>query len=79
MEDMARYCDNLIVMNEGKLIMQGDRDYVFSRSERLTEIGLDIPHITKLMLVLKENGVDVDGGIYTVEQAVERMMKILKK
>ncbi len=78
MEDMARYCDHLIVMNEGKLFMQGDRDYVFSRSDRLTGIGLDIPQITKMMLRLQSMGMDVDGGIYTVEQALERMIKIYK-
>ncbi|MBQ3000074.1 MAG: energy-coupling factor transporter ATPase, partial [Clostridia bacterium] len=79
MEDMARYCDNLIVMNDGKIVMQGDRDYVFSRSERLTEIGLDIPQVTKLMLTLKERGIDTDGGIYTVEQALEQILNIYQK
>ena len=79
MEDMARYCDNLIVMNGGRIWLQGDRDYVFSRSEQLTEIGLDIPQVTKLMLCLEAAGIDVDGGIYTVEQALERMLKIYGK
>ncbi len=78
MEDMARYCDHLIVMNEGKIFMQGDRDYIFSRSDCLTQIGLDIPQITKMMLLLRDMGVDVDGGIYTVEQALERMLKFYK-
>ncbi len=78
MEDMARYCDHLIVMNEGKIVMQGDRDYVFSRSQQLTEVGLDIPQVTKLMLTLKERGLDVDGGIYTVDQALERILKIYR-
>ena len=76
MEDMARYCDNLIVMNSGRIVMQGDRDYIFSRSKELTKIGLDIPQVTKLMLILKEHGIDVDGGIYTVEQALERILKL---
>lgn len=79
MEDMARYCDNLIVMNAGKICMQGDRDYVFSRSEQLGEIGLDIPQVTKLMLMLRSRGMDVDAGVYTVEQALENMLKKLKK
>ncbi len=79
MEDMAKYCDHLIVMNEGKIWMQGDRDYIFSRSERLTEIGLDIPQITKLMLLLKSKGLDVDGGVYTVEQAIEHVLRLYKK
>ena len=78
MEDMARYCDHLIVMSDGKIVMQGDRDYVFSRSEQLTKIGLDIPQVTKLMLALKERGLDVDGGIYTIEQALERVLKIYR-
>ena len=78
MEDMARYCDHLIVMNDGKIWMQGDRDYVFSRSDRLTEIGLDVPQVTKMMHLLKENDIPVDGGIYTVEQAVEHLLKIYK-
>ena len=79
MEDMARYCDHLIVMNDGKIHMQGDRDYVFSRSERLGEIGLDIPQVTKLMLMLKSRGMDVDCGVYTVEQALQSMLEKLKK
>ena len=76
MEDMARYCDNLIVMNDGKIVMQGDRDYIFSRAQQLTQIGLDIPQVTKLMLTLESRGIDVDGGIYTVEQALERILKL---
>ena len=79
MEDMAKYCDNLIVMNEGKIWMQGDRDYIFSRSDRLSEIGLDIPQITKLMLLLKSKGLDVDGGVYTVEQAIAHVLRLYKK
>lgn len=79
MEDMARYCDNLVVMNEGKLFMQGDRDYVFSRSESLAQIGLDIPQITKIMLRLRSMGIDVDGGVYTVAQALEQLSKIYQK
>ena len=78
MEDMARYCDHLIVMNEGKIFMQGDRDSVFSHSEQLTQIGLDTPQITKMMLQLQKMGVDVDGGIYTVEQALERILDLYK-
>lgn len=79
MEDMARYCDRLIVMNGGRICLQGDRDFVFSRSEQLNEIGLDIPQVTKLMLLLRAKGADVDSGIYTVEQAVASMLQKLRK
>ena len=79
MEDMARYCDHLIVMNEGKILMEGDPDSVFSRAEELAQVGLDIPQITKLVMILKSCGVEMDGSIYTVEQALDAVMKMIKK
>ena len=79
MEDMAKYCHNLIVMNDGKICMEGDADSIFSKAERLSEIGLDVPQITKLMLRLKEMGLDVDTGAYTVEAALGNLLQIYKK
>ena len=76
MEDMARYCDRIAVMSGGKLIMNGTRDEIFSDSSKLEESGLDIPQITKLMLLLREKGVEVDGGIYTIEGALEALAKL---
>ena len=79
MEDMAKYCDRLVVMNDGKIWMEGDAEHIFSNSEGLTDIGLDVPQITKLMLKLKEMGLDVDTGAYTVESALGNLMQIYKK
>ena len=78
MEDMARYCDEIAVMSEGKLLMMGSRDEVFSDSEKLTKAGLDIPQITRLMLLLRERGIEVDTSIYTSERAYEEILKIFK-
>jgi len=77
MEDMARICDNLIVMANGKIMMSGDRKSVFSQADRLREIGLDVPQITKLMMDLKDRGFDVDCGAYTVDDAYESLKKLL--
>ena len=71
MEDMARLCDNLIVMSGGEIFMEGDRVTVFGEYEKLNTVGLDIPQITQLMNLLVKRGVNVDKGIYTVEQAYE--------
>lgn len=79
MEDMAKYCDNLVVMNDGKVCMQGDADHIFSQAEVLSQIGLDVPQVTKLMLRLKDLGVDVDTGAYTVETALDCLLKIYDK
>lgn len=78
MEDMARLCDELVVMAHSKVAMQGSRKDVFSRASELEEIGLSIPQVTKLMMLLKERGVDVDGGVYTVKDAVSELAKLFK-
>ena len=71
MEDMARLCDNLVVMAKGEILMCGDRGSVFGEAEKLTSVGLDVPQITQLMNLLRARGVEVDNGIYTVDQAFE--------
>ena len=75
MEDMARYCDNVIVMSDSRVAMMGNRNEVFSRAEELESIGLDVPEITKLMMMLRERGIDVPSGIYTVEDAESCLMQ----
>lgn len=77
MEDMAKYCDDIIVMSSSKLVMTGDRNEIFSRAASLESIGLDIPEITKLMMILRENGVDVPDNIYTVDDAEKAILAVL--
>ncbi len=76
MEDMARYADTLVVMDHGKIAMEGGCAEIFSRPEALTAIGLDIPGITKFMLELKKRGVDCRTDIYTVEQARDEILRL---
>ncbi len=79
MEDMARLCDFLLVMDHGSVAMKGTPTEIFSDAERLSQIGLDIPQITKLMLLLKARGFDVNCAHYTVDGAYEEVLKLLKK
>jgi energy-coupling factor transport system ATP-binding protein len=76
MEDMARYCDRLIVMSGGRIMLDGDCREVFSHAELLESVGLDIPQITKLTLMLKERGIELDSSVYTVEEAFEKIIKL---
>ena len=78
MEDMARFCDELIVMAHAKVVMKGDCASVFSRAEELERIGLTVPQITGLMAMLRRRGVDVSDGIYTVEAAAKALASIMK-
>lgn len=79
MEDMARYCDDVIVMGGARVLLQGDRKEVFSHAEDLISSGLDIPQITHMMRLLRERGVEVPENVYTVEDAllaVEQLFKV---
>ncbi|MBQ5994524.1 MAG: energy-coupling factor transporter ATPase [Clostridia bacterium] len=79
MEDIARTVGKVLVMNHGKAEMFAGVDEVFSKIERLPEIGLDVPSITRIMLRLRSLGYDVRTDIYTVEQAKDELLFLLKE
>jgi energy-coupling factor transport system ATP-binding protein len=65
MDDVARIADRLIVMDHGKVVMDGTPQEVFSRPEELTEMGLTVPVATKIAMELRKRGVDIPDAIYT--------------
>ena len=65
MDDVARIADRLIVMNRGRVVMDGTPQQVFSRPEELTEIGLTVPVATQIAMKLRARGVDIPDAIYT--------------
>ena len=76
MEDMAQYCDDVVVMAHAKVLMAGDRDYVFSRADELEAVGLDIPQVTKLCQLLRRGGMPMPTGLYTVDAAQEALVHL---
>ena len=79
MEDMALYCDRVLVMENGKLVMGGTPAEVFSRAEELIAVGLDVPQITRVARALREVGVDIGLDIYTVKFAAQRLLSGIGK
>jgi energy-coupling factor transport system ATP-binding protein len=77
MEDMARFCEEIIVMARAKVVMKGKCGEIFSKAELLEQIGLDVPQITRLVKLLENRGVEIKDGIYTVEDAVAELSRIL--
>ena len=77
MEDMAKICDELIVMSDAKVMMQGTPDEVFSRGDELHEIGLNVPEVTRTLIELRKMGISVDTGIYSVDAAAKEIMGLL--
>ena len=74
MEDMAMYCDRVVVMNHGTPVMEGTLAEVFSRADELFEVGLDVPEVTKVARELRACGVDIGLDIYTVKFAANRLL-----
>ena len=76
MEEVGRLAQRLIVMNHGKIAMEGTPGEVFSRSRELTDMGLSIPEVTKIFLRLRELGLPVDSSVYTIDQAVAELTRL---
>ena len=75
MEDIARVADRVMVMDNGNLVMFDTVSKVFSNVEKLKEIGLDVPEITRVVYGLKKKGIDLGDNIYTVEDAKQAIIK----
>jgi hypothetical protein len=78
MEDMAAYCDDIVVMAHAKVFLNGTRDAVFAHAKELESVGLDVPQITHLSLRLAERGIQLPDGIYTVEAALEALYRLFE-
>ena len=78
MEDVAAIADRILVMNQARVAFFDTVDAVFSHASELQEMGLDIPQITRLMLTLREKGLDVPTNLYTVGQAFDALRNRLK-
>ena len=78
MEEVASNVDSLIVMNQGTVAMTGTPGEVFSHGEELERMGLSIPTMTRLFIELKKRGLVQNASAYTVEQAKELLLPLLK-
>ena len=77
MEDIARYVERIIVMNQGEKLFDGVPKEVFSHYKELEAIGLAPPQITYIMHALKEKGLEADISAITVEEARNSILKAL--
>lgn len=68
--------DRVIVMEKGKLALEGTPREVFSNVTRLKEIGLDVPYMTELAHLLKKDGLDIRDNILTVDEMVGELCQL---
>ena len=77
MEDIARYVERILVMNQGKKAFDGTPKEVFAHYKELETMGLAAPQITYIMHALRENGLAADTSAITVEEARNSILKAL--
>lgn len=79
MEDVAKSADKVLVMNKSEVEMFGTVNEVFSKVERLADIGLNVPQLTQIFLNLKHNGMAVHTDIYTIKNAEAELLRLLRE
>ena len=72
MEEVV-HADKVIVMDEGKVVMQGTPKEIFARVEELQALRLDVPQVTLLAHELKKKGIPLSDGILTIEELVNEL------
>ena len=77
MEDMAHYCDNVVVMNKGEIFATGTVDEIFSKPEALSSAGLDVPSVAKIADKLIAAGIPLEGKLYIVEGVKNAIIKYI--
>lgn len=78
MEDVANYVDRIIVMNQGKVFLDGKPKEVFSHIEELESVGLAAPEVTYIMKKLQKVGYPVACDATTITEAADEIVKALK-
>ena len=78
MEDVANTAKRIIVINDAQVAFDGGVAEVFSHADELSQMGLSVPQISLVVKSLRDRGVEIDGNIYTVQDARDAILKIIK-
>ena len=70
------YADKVIVMDDGKVVMQGTPGEIFSQVDTLKKYLLDVPQVTLLAHELKKAGLDLPAGILSIEELVDNLCQL---
>ena len=69
--------DRIIVMDQGKIVMDGKPKEIFSRVDEMKTLGLEVPYATELAWELKKEGVNLSDTITTKEELVEELCQFV--
>ena len=69
--DEAVQADRVLVMEKGKIVMEGTPKQIFKQVEKVKSLGLDVPQVTELAFELRKEGIDLKDDILSIEELVE--------
>ena len=72
----AIHAGRIIVMDDGKIVMEGRPKEVFSQVEQLKQYRLDVPQMTELAYELRKEGLPLPADILTIEEMVEALCQL---
>ena len=74
--DEAAQAERVVVMDGGRIIMDDVPQKIFSKVDKLTEVGLDVPQVTQLMYELKKEGIDISLEVLTEEDCLSELLRV---
>ncbi len=78
MNEAAR-ADRVVVIDDGRILMQGTPAEVFARADELRAVGLDVPQCTQLVHGLRANGICLEGEPTTAEECADLICRVLEE
>ena len=78
MNDVAKLCDKVLVMNGGKCVLQGTPKEVFAEADMLRSMGLDLPDVTQMLYELKQKGVEMPNGVFDIDEAEKLILDYIR-
>lgn len=77
MNDIAKLADKMIVLDRGKIAMEGTPREVFAKKDELNSIGLGVPKVTEIMHRISEEIEGVKTDVLTLDEALEEIVRVL--
>lgn len=80
MEDAARYADQIVIMQQGKVVKKGTPEEIFSAPVELVEMGLDVPEVVRFQLKFEEKmGIKLDKIYLSIEELSDAVTELLRR
>ncbi len=79
MEDMGGFCDDLAILDHGRIAASGVKEEIFASPDVLRGAGLDLPEISRLFELLREMDIPVPAGVYTLGDALASLCPLFER